>query len=65
MKDRTGANICVGELVSIIGHSELSLQCNWIIIDKIDYGVNVDLVLEQATTKEIRFINILDVQRQF
>lgn len=65
MKDRNGANICVGELVSIIGHTELSLQCNWIIIDKIDYGTNIDLVLQQASTNEIKFINILDCQRQF
>jgi hypothetical protein len=65
MKDRTGANICVGELVSIINHPELSLQCNWIIIDFIRYETAIDAVLQQASTNEIRFINILDVQRQF
>ena len=65
MKDRNGADINIGQLVSIIGHPDLELQCNWIIIEKIDYGMNVDLVLQQATTQEVRFINVLDVQREF
>jgi hypothetical protein len=65
MKDCNGKDLHIGELVSVINHPELSLQCNWIIVDFIDFGTNIDCILEQATTKEIRFINLMDVQRQF
>lgn len=65
MKDKNDKEISIGELVSVENHPELVLQCNWIILDKIEYNMTVDLILQNATTNEICFIPILDVKRQF
>lgn len=64
MQDRLGNDIYVGQLVKVVGHPELKLERDWIIFEFVDYGTAIDVVLSQFYTKEIRFIPLLDIERQ-
>lgn len=65
MLDRIRNEIKIGQLVTIVNHSEIELKYNWVIEDFIDYGTAIDAVLQNFTTHEIKFISLLDIVKEF
>jgi hypothetical protein len=66
MQDRNGKEIRVGEVVKIVNPSiEVPLYNYWIILGFLDQGLTVEIILQQYNSNEVRFINILDVERPF
>ena len=65
MLDRIGNEIKIGQLVTIVNHPEIELKSNWIIEDFIDYGTAIDAVLSNFTTHQIKFIQIIDIIKEF
>lgn len=65
MQDRLGREIHIGELVSVVGHEELSIRCNWEIKGFIDQGIAVEAILFNFIDGKVAFINILDLDKEF
>lgn len=65
MLDRLGREIRIGELVSVKDHPELKIKVNWMVLDFMEYTLSVDVILQNFVTNEIRFINILDIEKEF
>jgi len=65
MLDRLGREIRIGELVAVKDHPELSIKVNWVVLDFLEYTLSVDVVLQNFISGEIRFINILDIEKEF
>lgn len=66
MQDRLGREIRVGEIVKIVNPTiEVPLHNYFIILGFLDQGLVVEVILQQYHGDDVRFINILDVERPF
>lgn len=65
MQDRNGNEIRTGEMVKIIGQHDVPMFNYWIIMGFLDHGTAVEAILQHYHSKEIYFINILDIERPF
>ena len=57
MQDRLNKDVKVGDAVSIVGH-----DTRWIIVGFNDWRCIVEAILENPSTKEIKWMPLLDIE---
>lgn len=61
-----GNTLRIGEIVKIIGQKyDVPLYNYWVVKSFVDQGLAVEAVLCHYNSGEIRFVNILDIERPF
>lgn len=65
MQDRNGKDVCIGQIVKIVGNYDVPMHNYWIVDSFFEYPTAIDVVLVHFHTNEVRFIPILDIECPF